>query len=172
MTNDTFLKNLADKLLSDHSDNISEITIILPNKRAKIFLLEAFKEKLPNFTFAPKITSIEDFIQEVASIRSVDAIELLFEFYTVYLSLTTKEKQQTFEQFSNWAKTLLQDFNEIDRYLKDPKHVFSYLQDIEVIKRWGIELDDKTALIDNYLEFWKLTINLSRLNTASLYIKP
>ena len=156
MTNDTFLKNLAEKLLSDHLDNISEITIILPNKRAKIFLLEAFKEKLPNFTFAPKITSIEDFIQEVASIRSVDAIELLFEFYTVYLSLTIKEKQQTFEQFSNWAKTLLQDFNEIDRYLKDPKHVFSYLQDIEVIKRWGIELDDKTALIDNYLEFWKL----------------
>ncbi|MFM9988131.1 PD-(D/E)XK nuclease family protein [Flavobacterium sp.] len=156
MKNNTFLENLVDKLLSDETENISETTIILPNKRAKIFLLEALKKKLPNFTFASEITSIEDFIQEIANIRSIDSIELLFEFYTVYLSVTVKEKQQTFEQFSNWAKTLLQDFNEIDRYLLDPKHVFSYLQDIEVIKRWGIDVEDKTKLIDNYLEFWKL----------------
>ncbi|WP_395047368.1 PD-(D/E)XK nuclease family protein [Flavobacterium sp.] len=156
MTNNTFLENLVIQFLSDEIENISEITIILPNKRAKIFLLEVFKKNLPNFTFAPEITSIEDFIQEIANIRSVDSIELLFEFYTVYLSVTEKGKQQTFEQFSNWSKTLLQDFNEIDRYLLDPKHVFSYLQDIEVIKRWGIEVEDKTTLIDNYLEFWKL----------------
>ncbi|SNB16831.1 conserved hypothetical protein [Flavobacterium psychrophilum] len=156
MTNNTFLENLVSKLLSEKHTILSETTIILPNKRAKIFLLEAFKKKLPHFTFAPEITSIEDFIQEIANIRSIDSIELLFEFYTVYLSVTAKEKQQTFEQFSNWGKTLLQDFNEIDRYLLDPKHVFSYLQDIEVIKRWGIEIEDKTTLIDNYLEFWKL----------------
>ncbi|ENI5461094.1 PD-(D/E)XK nuclease family protein [Flavobacterium psychrophilum] len=156
MTNNTFLENLVSKLLSEKNTILSETTIILPNKRAKIFLLEAFKKKLPHFTFAPEITSIEDFIQKIANIRSIDSIELLFEFYTVYLSVTAKEKQQTFEQFSNWGKTLLQDFNEIDRYLLDPKHVFSYLQDIEVIKRWGIEIEDKTTLIDNYLEFWKL----------------
>ncbi|AIN73092.1 PD-(D/E)XK nuclease superfamily protein [Flavobacterium psychrophilum DSM 3660] len=156
MTNNTFLENLVSKLLSEKNTILSETTIILPNKRAKIFLLEAFKKKLPHFTFAPEITSIEDFIQEIANIRSIDSIELLFEFYTVYLSVTAKEKQQTLEQFSNWGKTLLQDFNEIDRYLLDPKHVFSYLQDIEVIKRWGIEIEDKTTLIDNYLEFWKL----------------
>ena len=119
MTNNTFLENLVNELISDETKNLSEITIILPNKRAKIFLLEAFKKKLPSFTFAPDITSIEDFIQEIANIRSIDSIELLFEFYTVYLSVTVKEKQQTFEQFSNWSKTLLQDFNEIDRYLLD-----------------------------------------------------
>lgn len=132
------------------------MTIILPNKRAKIFLLESFKACLTEFTFAPEIKSIEDFIQEIAEIRSIDSIELLFEFYEIYLSVTKKEKQQSFELFSNWAKTLLQDFNEIDRYLLKPSHVFSYLQDIEVIKRWGIEVEDKTQLIDNYLEFWKL----------------
>lgn len=132
------------------------MTIILPNKRAKIFLLESFKSNLTQFTFAPQIKSIEDFIQEIAGIRSIDSIELLFEFYDTYLSVTKKEKQQSFELFSNWAKTLLQDFNEIDRYLLKPGHVFSYLQDIEVIKRWGIEMEDRTQLIDNYLEFWKL----------------
>jgi hypothetical protein len=38
---------------------------------------------------------------------------------------------------------LLQDFNEIDRYLLDPIHVLSYLKDIEDIKKWGIEVKIK-----------------------------
>ena len=63
--------------------------------------------------------------------RSLDAIELLFEFYSVYLQSTPEDKQQDFERFSNWAKTLLQDFNEIDRYLVDPNDIFSYLLEIE-----------------------------------------
>jgi hypothetical protein len=36
---------------------------------------------------SPEIISIEDFIQDTA-IRTVDPIELLFEFYEVYLSVT------------------------------------------------------------------------------------
>lgn len=58
--------------------------------------------------------------------------------------------------FANWAKTLLQDFNEIDRYLLDPTHVLSYLKDIEDIKKWGIEVENKTALLEKYIDFWKL----------------
>ena len=67
----------------------------------------------------PTIISIEDFIQEISGLRTIDPIELLFEFYEVYLSVTEKSKQQTFEEFATWAKTAIQDFNEIDRYLLD-----------------------------------------------------
>lgn len=156
MSNFSFLEILVNKIFSDDAIKLSETSIVLPNKRAKIFLLEALKNNLPSYAFAPDIVSIEDFVQNIAGIRSIDAIELLFEFYEVYINISKKEGTQTFEQFSNWAKTLLQDFNEIDRYLLEPNHVFSYLQDIEVIKRWGIESGDITPLMDNYLEFWKL----------------
>lgn len=84
---------------------------------------------------------------------------MLFEFYQVYLNITDKKLQQSFELFANWAKTLLQDFNEIDRYLLDPKYVLSYLKDIEDIKKWGIEVENKTPLLENYIDFWKLLPN-------------
>jgi hypothetical protein len=42
----------------------------------------------------------------------------------MYTSVTEKN-QQSFELFANWAKTLLQDFNEIDRYLLDSSYVLS-----------------------------------------------
>jgi len=156
MINDSFLQKIASVVIQDYVGELSEITIVLPNKRAKVFLIEALKNETSKTIIAPQITSIEDFVQDVASIRSVDSIELLFEFYEVYLSITEKNHQQSFELFANWAKTLLQDFNEIDRYLLDPSHVLSYLKDIEDIKRWGLEVDQKTKLLENYIDFWKL----------------
>ncbi|KAF2518333.1 PD-(D/E)XK nuclease family protein [Flavobacterium salilacus subsp. salilacus] len=156
MLNETFLDKLSSQILSNYGNTLSGITIVLPNKRARIFLIEALKRQLDTTVFAPEIISIEDFVQDVAGIRSIDTIELLFEFYTIYLELTPKEKQQPFESFANWAKTLLQDFNEIDRYLLPPEHVFSYLKDIEDIKHWSLDLESQTEMIKNYLEFWAL----------------
>jgi len=155
MINNTFLGQFSRVILDKHASNLSNTIIVLPNKRAKVFLLDAFKNSGNHVFFAPQIISIEDFIQNVSGIRSIDNIELLFEFYNVYLTVTPKTEQQNFETFSNWAKTLLQDFNEIDRYLLEPNHVFSYLKDIEAIKRWDLEPKDKTKLIDNYLKFWE-----------------
>jgi hypothetical protein len=123
MSKPTFLYQVAQEILKTHSDNLLDLVVILPNKRAKVFLLDELKKTVPNNSFAPEIISIEDFIQDVAGIRSIDSVELLFEFYDVYLSVTDKDKQESFETFANWAKTLLQDFNEIDRYLLDPSHV-------------------------------------------------
>ena len=154
MKANSFLSLLAKHILANHSFEMESLTVVLPNKRARVFLLEELKQTIQSNSFAPRIISIEDFIQEIASIRTLDSIELLFEFYSVYLSITNKNEEQSFEQFSNWGKTLLQDFNEIDRYLLSPNHVFSYLKEIEAIKRWNLELQDKTRLIENYLQFW------------------
>lgn len=165
MASFSFLDKLSSAIIDQYQENIADVVIILPNKRAKIFLLEALKKQLSGTLFAPEIVSIEDFIQDVAGIRTCDNIELLFEFYEVYLEVTPAEKQQTFELFANWAKTLLQDFNEIDRYLLKPGHIFSYLKDIEDIKHWSLDLEKRTTMIENYLEFW----NLLPLYYESLY---
>ena len=156
MINHSFLDKIAASLIENYSDNLTDTIVVLPNKRAKIFLIDALKKQVTANILSPEIISIEDFIQDISQIRTVDPIELLFEFYEVYLSVTDKAQQQSFEQFANWAKMLLQDFNEIDRYLLDPNYVLSYLKDIEDIKKWGIEVDQKTQLLENYIDFWKL----------------
>ena len=159
MINTSFLDKIASVLIENYSDTLSDTIVVLPNKRAKIFLIEALKNQVDRNILSPEIISIEDFVQNIAGIRTVDPIELLFEFYEVYLSITDKANQQSFELFANWAKTLLQDFNEIDRYLLDPYHVLSYLKDIEDIKKWGIEVENKTDLLEKYIDFWKLLPN-------------
>ena len=159
MTNSSFITKIAAVIKDNYSDKLSDTVVILPNKRAKVFLIEAIKGQLSQTAFSPEIVSIEDFIQNISGVRSIDSIEQLFEFYEVYLSITPSSQRQSFELFANWAKTLLQDFNEIDRYLLDPSHVLSYLKDIEDIKKWGIEVENKTQLLENYIDFWKLLPN-------------
>jgi hypothetical protein len=159
MIESTFLDQIAKVIIEDYSNDLSNTVVILPNKRAKIFLIEALKNQIENNIICPQIISIEDFIQEISAIRSIDSIELVFEFYEVYLKLTDVKSQQSFDLFANWAKMLLQDFNEIDRYLLDANHVLSYLKDIEDIKKWGIEVENKTKLLENYIDFWKLLPN-------------
>ena len=156
MINPTFLDKIAQVIIADYSNNLTNTIVVLPNKRAKIFLIEALKKQVQYNILSPEIISIEDFIQNVSGIRTIDPIELVFEFYEVYLSITDIKNQQSFEIFANWAKMLLQDFNEIDRYLLDSNHVLSYLKDIEDIKKWGIEVENKTKLLENYIDFWKL----------------
>ena len=156
MINSSFLDKIAKELIDTYSNDFTNTLVVLPNKRAKIFLIEALKKQVSTTFFSPEIISIEDFIQDISNVRTIDPIELLFEFYEVYLSVTDASSQQSFELFANWAKMLLQDFNEIDRYLLDPNHVLSYLKDIEDIKKWGIEVENKTQLLENYIDFWKL----------------
>jgi hypothetical protein len=155
MLNPTFLDKLSERIIADYGNELPGITIILPNKRARVFLLESLKKHISGTVFAPTITSIEDFVQEMAGIRSADPIELLFEFYNVYLGLTPADRQQPFENFANWAKTLLQDFNEIDRYLLEPHKVLKYLENIQEIEHWAVDVDNRTTMISNYLEFYK-----------------
>lgn len=155
MSNTTFLGKLTDELINLYSDTISDVTIVLPSKRARVFLIENIQLKLSKPIFTPNILSIEEFIQDISKLRTIDSMEVLFEFYTVYSAITDQKELQDFETFSYWAKTVIQDFNEIDRYLLDQKQVFSYLKDVEALKRWDLELNQTTKLIDSTLEFWE-----------------
>jgi len=154
MNKNSFLNKLSKIIVADYSDNFSDLIVILPNRRAKIFLIDEIKKEKKTTIFSPEIISIEDFVQDVAGIRSIDNIELLFEFYKIYLSVTKKD-QESFDSFANWAKTLLQDFNEIDRYLLDSDKILKYLEDIKEVEHWAVDIDKRTELIDKYLIFWK-----------------
>lgn len=154
METTTFLDKLAAEITAAHPSGFSSVVIVLPNKRARLFLYEAFKKAADTTFFAPEIISIEDLIANIANVHVLNAVELLFEFYEIYKQVTPVAEQQDFEQFSNWAKMLIQDFNEIDRYLLKPSHVFDYLKNIDDINHWSVQAEKRTNLIDAYITFW------------------
>ena len=155
MSKPTFLNQLASHIIINYSDSLSDCVIILPNKRAKVFLINELQKAISNTIFSPEIISIEEFVQNIAGIRSVDSVELLFEFYKVYCDVEQNNNLDEFENFANWATTLLQDFNEIDRYLLNPDKILHYLENIKEIEHWAVDINKRTSLIEKHLLFWK-----------------
>ena len=154
MNTDTFLNKIAKELIKDFGNDLYKATIVLPNNRAKVFLLNAIKSNVSNSTFSPKIISIEHFIEEVAQLRKLDSINLLFEFYKVYKDVTNKDEQKPLSEISGWVKTLINDFNDIDKYLVNANSIFNYLKEIEALKRWNLSESEKTEIVEKQLDFW------------------
>lgn len=150
---DTFLKETLLDILKT-TDNISEVIFIVPSKRAGLFLKKTLIELTPNQVyFTPIILSIEEFISELSGLQQLDHIQTLFEFYEVYLSTHNESNKDSFENFSNWAQTLIYDFNEIDRYCIDPDSFFNYLSGVQDLNHWYLQ-KEKTELVQNYISFW------------------
>ncbi|NMH89029.1 PD-(D/E)XK nuclease family protein [Flavivirga algicola] len=158
------------KDLQSNNENLSELTFVLPSKRAGLFLKHQLTKVTKQTIFSPHIISIEEFVEDLSELKSISNTELLFEFYTAYIKLTKKSEADTFESFSKWAQILLQDFNEIDRYLIPQKNIFDYLSAIQDLNHWSLE-NDKTEFVKNYLSFWNKLHNYYTQFTEQLINK-
>ncbi|NRD18715.1 PD-(D/E)XK nuclease family protein [Winogradskyella eckloniae] len=134
--------------------NLAELQFILPSKRAGVFLKHHLSTLIDTPIFTPKILSIEEFIEQLADLQTLPNTDLLFRLYETYQHITDENDQESFESFTKWAPILIQDFNEIDRYLISPEHIFDYLTDIQILNHWSLETN-QTELIANHLKFWK-----------------
>lgn len=147
----SFLEEVADQSLQ-LQDHPERLVYVLPNKRAGSFLKSIIAKKLKKAVFAPKIYSIEAFVEEISGLEYTSNTQLLFELYQAYLN-TSPDTADSFFDFCKWGQTLIQDFNEIDRYLIDPHKLFSYLSDVRKLEQWTATAE-KTPLMEGYLRFW------------------
>ncbi|WP_089886525.1 PD-(D/E)XK nuclease family protein [Kriegella aquimaris] len=140
---------------------LEETIFILPSKRAGTFLRNAIAHITQKTLFAPDIYSIESFVEHLSGLSYANNTQQLFELYSTYAN-QTPDKKDDFFTFSKWGQTLLQDFNEVDRYLVDTEKLFSNLYDIQQISHWSPDAP-KTKMMEDYQQFWK---NLNPLYKA------
>jgi hypothetical protein len=150
---DGFLNKVSDFIFSNYAEQTDELCIVLPNRRAGLFLKKHLGAKFSKPTWSPEIFSIEDFVWELSGLQQADQAEQLFVFYSVYKA-SEKAKAETFDLFCKWAPTLLNDFNEADAYLADIEQLFGNLSDIRTIENWSLGETSLTDFQKQYLHFW------------------
>ncbi len=137
-----------------HSGNLHEVCVVLPTRRAGLYLKKAIGKSAGKPVIAPVIYSIEDLINEISPLRIIDSTEALMLLYSIS---KPKEdgKKELFEEFSRWAAVFLSDIQEIDKYLVDPAQLFGNLEGIKELESWSLNKEDLTPFQENYLEFWQ-----------------
>lgn len=146
-----FIDRVADKLL-DLKTPLYRQHVVLPNRRAALFLKEALKNRATKPLIAPEISSIETFMNGLSGLSTPSHAELLLEFYAV---VRQREQAMRFEPFLHWAPQTLRDFNDLDLYLVDTDRFFEYLEAERKLEHWTLAGEQPSAMVQNYLSFWK-----------------
>ena len=147
----TFLKKTAQHLIDNYPNNLSEICIVLPNKRAGLFLKQYLSELITKPIWLPEIIGTEELIEQLSDVGVIDNVEQLFELYSVYKENTLKDAEP-FDEFSKWGQILLHDFNEIDRYLVPTSGFFKHINEARAIEVWNLGEREITDFQSQYLK--------------------
>lgn len=170
-----FLYNVAQAYYKADGQNISRYTFVFPNRRAGVFFQHYLSQIADKPIFSPQILTIADLFEQLSPYKKADRIEMLFMLFNIYKQVG--KTNETFDEFLYWGEMLLNDFDDIDKYLvdahqlfrniKDLKDIdagFSYLTEtqIEVIRRfWSNFLpvgeNDKKK---DFLEMWEVLFQL------------
>ena len=149
-----FLQDVV-KRVSSSKIPFSEYTFILPNKRSALFLKKEISRFQNADIISPKIFEIDEFMQHISGFEKIEETELYFDFYKCYLENNSKENEiQPFDDFINWAKLMLIDFNEIDRELCETQKLFDYVNAFKDLNHWSFE-EKETELLKKYISFWR-----------------
>ena len=131
-----FLKQVADHYYN--TGEADKCCFIFPNRRSLVFftrhLCQAVKDSdvLSRPIVAPEMLTINDFFHKVGGMHSVERVRLLIELYDCYRECNPKA--ESLDEFIFWGDVILSDFNDVDKYLVDPKQLFANISDLKKIQ--------------------------------------
>lgn len=176
-----FLVEVAEVVIRENV-RLDEATVIFPNKRAALYFRHYLTEKIDNPTWAPRLYSIEDWMAHLSEIKQLDKLDLIYRLYQTHTDII--KTGEPFEQFYFWGDMLLQDFEEIDKYLVSPEHIFRDLRNLKELdstfdyltdeqkqflsRFWAGFVDSHSTNKEQFINLWKKLGKLYTKFTASL----
>ncbi|MEM1338856.1 MAG: PD-(D/E)XK nuclease family protein [Bacteroidota bacterium] len=149
----SFLEDTIHDIFQSYG-SFTDMVFILPNKRSGLYLKKCIANYLEKPIFSPSVHSVEELITSISGLEKVSSLQLMFELYKAQ-TFQPKTDPKAFDIFSNWAITLLSDFNDIDSYLVDQRALFGYLTATKRIQSWELKGTAPTQLISENLKFWE-----------------
>lgn len=145
-----FLNKVAKLFFSKYGSEIHKHTFVFPNRRASMFLSKYLAEITNKPLFSPTMITIQELFTSISPYRLADRIEMLVILYKHFKRISGSE--ESFDDFIFWGEMLLNDFDDVDKYLVDAEQLFVNVHDFRSLD------DDLTHLDENQIEamrrFW------------------
>jgi ATP-dependent helicase/nuclease subunit B len=149
-----FLYRVAQYIEQNYKENLDKVCIVLPNKRGALFLKNHLAKVYKKTIWLPTIISAEDFITELSGLQNLEDVDLICRLYESYKEVYA-EQAEPFDSFAKWGNLILQDFNEIDRYLADAVALYQNLKEIKEIENWSLAQEELSEFQTNYINFMR-----------------
>ena len=154
----TFLSQVAQHIHKQYGTQLSEICVIVPNRRSIVFLKKELATVYGKAFLAPAFFSIEDFLVSLTDLENISTEEQLLTLYKVYNELNSEkniEEILPLHEFSAKAQLMLNDFNDIDANLVNANVLFTSLAEIKQLSFFGKTDEELSPFQRNYLQFFQ-----------------
>lgn len=158
-----FLKQVADHYYN--AGKIEEKCFVFPNRRSMVWFRKHLCSAVKDVPLlAPQMLTINDFFSRVTGVPASDRVRLLLELYDSYKELNPKA--ESLDEFIFWGDVILADFNDVDKYLVDPKQLFANVADFKALQdTFEYLTDTQREAIKGFLSHFndqsgKLTVDL------------
>ncbi|RNI25030.1 PD-(D/E)XK nuclease family protein [Rufibacter latericius] len=155
----SFLRQTAEHIYQTYTDQLSDLCIVLPTRRATLYFKNALAEAAPTGIWSPQIYSMEEFVCNMANVEVLEPLHLQLDLYDLMLRF---DPHLDFDQFVGWSATLLEDFSRMDMELVDPKAVFEYVSEAKALERWDPAKPGSSVPTPNVKQYFQLWANLER----------
>ncbi|MDR1724776.1 MAG: PD-(D/E)XK nuclease family protein [Bacteroidales bacterium] len=169
----SFLCNVAQNIVNNNKDT-EQITVLLPSRRAILYIRNEIGKASEKPLFAPQFTTIDDWIKNNNILQIADEITLVYHLYLsyceVFYSYNKGLERESFEQFYFWGKIILSDFDDIDKHLADAKSLFGNLNNYkEIDNNFDFLSQEQKDLLRSFFSAFKAE-NLSELKQRFINI--
>lgn len=142
----SFLTYVAQDIIQKYGNNLSDIAIVFPNKRASLFLNEQLARLVSHPLWSPTYITISDLFRQHTTLKVGDPIKLVCDLHKSFVECTGIE--ETLDHFYGWGQLLIADFDDVDKNMASARQLFANLSDIH-------ELDDVSYLTEEQKEIIK-----------------
>ena len=124
-----FLYQVATLFYQQYGAEIHRLAFVFPNRRAGLFFQKYLSEISEKPLFSPSILTINDLFMQLSGMHPADKIQMLFRLYELYKQRSGSS--ESFDEFIYWGEMLLNDFDDIDKYMVDARMLFRNVSDLK-----------------------------------------
>lgn len=136
-----FLKIVAKDIYNRFRNELHDIALVFPNKRAGLFFNEYLLQCSGRPVWRPRYITISELFQSCSDAVIGDSILLVSKLYDEYKYHT--RSNESIDSFYYWGELLIKDFDDIDKNLADKDKIFSNLADLRRIGNTASSLDEE-----------------------------
>lgn len=141
-----FLNQIAQHVFNKEINNLDDVILVFPSKRAGLFFKQEFKKialKESNSpVFIPQAYVIDEFFLSQTEQLLAEDLDVIFLLYKAYIEVYYKDLEEEvipFDEFYPFGEMVYKDFQEIDNYLVKPEQIFVDLTMLEKIREGDME---------------------------------
>ena len=145
----TFLANVAKDLMVRFGKDMTNVTVVYPNKRARLFMNEEFLTLTDSPMWAPEYATIAELFGRITGDNVMEPIPAVCSLYNIY-EVLMGDKAETLDMFWGWGEIIISDFDDIDKHLVNADALFLNAKELGDMESLDFLTDNQREALEQF----------------------